>query len=152
MKKLATIRDNESTKCPFSLPIPFACRNVGECINKMAPLSILGDEADEDELEHLAKTNNRVMIMDSQGDRCPYAGKIFKDEIKKVECNYDSNAPGQSSTILNAAPFYSKVYDNIAYDGLFSYPQGYYADNNISRNTYFGIYSLSSNNDKNIKK
>lgn len=138
--KLAIIRD-EDTPCPFGLKIPFACRNAGDTIRKMAPIAVLGGEATEKEKKQLAKANRMVMMMDSPGHRCPYAGKIFKDK-KAVECNFDSNAPGETPPNLLGSPFYSKVYDNIALDGLYSYPLGWYGDNNISRNLYYGAYSL----------
>ena len=56
--------------------------------------------------------------------------------------------------MILGAPFYSKVYNNIGLDGIYSYPLGYYADNNISRNLYYGMYSLmgSDGSEDDIKK
>lgn len=150
--KLAVIRTSEESPCPFGLKIPYACRNVGGCIERMAPLDILGEDAEEGEIVELAKANQTLMLMDADGDRCPFAGKVFKDK-DAVECNYGSNAEGVNPDRgLTPSPFYSKVYENIAYDGAYSYPLGWFGENNISRNTYYGIYSLQGEErHKNVK-
>ena len=41
-----------------------------------------------------------------------------------------------------AAPFYSQIFSGLGLNGLYSYPIGYYADYNISRNLFYGIFSL----------
>jgi hypothetical protein len=145
--KLAVIRDNSDRKCPFGLSVPTACKTAGELINKMAPIAILGPDASEDEIEDLVDANNTLLQIEMPGERCFYAGKIFQDK-EAVECNWTSNAPGVSQeSALQASPFYSKVYNNVAYDGLYSYPLGWYADNNISRNLFYGIYSIHGSED-----
>lgn len=149
--KLAIIRSPDDTKCPFGLPIPYACKHVGEAVTRMAPLSVLGDEASPREIKQLSKANKTVMTMEAEGSRCPFAGKVFSDK-KAVECNFDSNAPGISQDGVTPSPFYSKVYDNIAYDGLYSYPMGWYGDSNISRNLYYGAYSLQGSSDVALQK
>jgi hypothetical protein len=139
---LAVIRDTDATPCPFGLKIPFACRNVGDSIYRMAPTDALGEDADDEEKSEIAKANNTLMMMEAVGERCSFAGKVFKDK-KAVECNFGSTAQGVNPDRgLTPSPFYSKVYDNIAYDGVYSYPLGWFGENNISRNTYYGIYSL----------
>lgn len=150
--KLAVIRDNKDQKCPFGLSIPFACSSAGEAITKMAPLDVLGEDADESDKEKLAQANQKLLMMQGSGGRCAYAGKIFK-EHNSVECNFGSNAPGvHNNDGLMGSPFYSKVYDNIAYDGLYSYPLGWYGDSNISRNLYYGAYSIQGSAETNIRK
>lgn len=149
--KLAIIRKNKNTPCPFGLKIPFACSNAGEITTKMAPVDILGDEAEEDEIKSLVAANRKLLMLEADGHRCPYADKIFKDQ-KAVECNFDSNAPGVSQQGLEPSKFYSKVYNNIGYDGLYSFPIGWYGDNNISRNLYYGAYSLQGSAKTIMKK
>lgn len=151
--KLAVIRSNDDEPCPFGLKVPFACRNAGELVTKMAPLAVLGDEASKEERKALTRANRMLLMSEGQGCRCVFAGKIFKEK-DSVECNQDSNAPGVSPEKgMTPSPFYSKVYDNIAYDGLYSYPMGWYGDNNISRNLYYGAYSLQgSENEAEIEK
>jgi len=146
--KLAVIRTNDGQRCPFGLKIPFACRNAGELVTRMAPLEILGEDADPSDKKALTRANRMLFMSESEGCRCVYAGKVFKEK-GAVECNQASNAPGISPEQgMTPSPFYSKVYDNIAYDGLYSYPMGWYGDSNISRNLYYGVYSLQGSEDK----
>jgi len=151
--KLAVLRDNESDKCPFGLKIPQACANAGNLITKMAPLKMLGDKATQSERHSVALTNARLLVWNNPEQRCEYAGKVFKDK-KIVECNWGSNAPGISQEHgLLGSPFYSKVYNTTTLDGLYSYPLGWYGDDNISRNLYYGVYSLQGSEDsKDIEK
>ena len=153
MCKLAKIRSNDSEGCPFGLKIPMGCKSAGEIITKMAPLSMLGDEVDEESKGKLIKANKHLFVLYADGDRCAYAGKLFKEK-EAVECNWGTNAPGVSQdSALLGSPYYSKVYNNVAYDGLFSYPQGWYGDENISRNLYYGAYSLQGSDQKaNLEK
>jgi hypothetical protein len=144
--KLAVIRKNESDPCPFGLPIPFACKHAGNMIEKLAPLDVM-DDATEEEGQRIADANVRMLgwlLMKSteQPCQCPYAAKIFKDK-EAVECNYYDTAPGQDQkAALMAAPFYSQIFSGLGLNGLFTYPIGYYADYNISRNLFYGIFSL----------
>jgi len=144
--KLAVIRSPGDTLCPFGLPIPYACKHAGKAVTRMAPIEVLGDEPSSNEVKQLIKANKTVMTMEADGTRCPYAGKVFSEK-KAVECNFGSNAEGISEEGLTGSPFYSKVYDNIAYDGLYSYPMGWYGDSNISRNLYYGAYSLQGSDE-----
>jgi hypothetical protein len=61
-----------------------------------------------------------------------------------VECNYEDSAPGkeQEGSTLAASPFYSSTFPGVGVSGLYSYPIGYYADYNISRNLFYGVFSL----------
>lgn len=150
--KLAIIRTEDTCKCPFGLPIIEGCQQAGELITKMAPLSILGEDASEEEKEAVRMANQKLFMWQNPGKRCNYAGKLFKDK-EAVECNWGSNAPGIMPGEILGSPFYSKVYNNVALDGIFSYPLGFYGDLNISRNLYYGIYSLlGSETEENIKK
>lgn len=150
--KLAIIRNEETHQCPFGLPILEGCENAGELINKMAPLSILGEDATPEEQQKIKEANHKLYMWQAPGKRCNYAGKIFEKQ-DAVECNWGSNAPGVVPGDLLGSPFYSKVYNNVALDGIFSYPLGFYADNNISRNLYYGLYSLlGSPSQEEIKK
>ena len=146
MRKLAMIRDTNDG-CPFGLPIPLGCKSAGDSVERMAPLSMLGKDKPEDnvlddETNEVKNANRMLLSIENPCQRCKYAGKVIKDK-DKVECNFDSNAPGiGNSPGLVGAPFYSIVYNNATYDGLYSYPVGYFGDENISRNIYYGLYSL----------
>jgi len=140
--KLAVLRDNSSDKCPFGIKIPHGCKNAGEVITKMAPLKMLGEKASKQEKHDIALANARLLIWENPEKRCAYAGKIFDDK-NVVECNWGGNAPGISQdSALIGSPSYSRMYGNTTMDGLYSYPLGWYGDENISRNLYYGVYSL----------
>jgi hypothetical protein len=148
-RKLAVIlKDKE---CPFGLSIPMACKSCGDTVQRMAPIDVLGDEAEKEEVVALINANRKLCMLEADGQRCPFAGKIM-EENDAVECNFDSATPGEGSYNLEPSKYYTRVYDQTSYDGLFSYPMGWYGDNNISRNTYYGIYSLQGNTENNIEK
>ena len=137
-RKLAILRTHDADpKCPFGLPVPMGCKCVGGLIDKMA----LVEEVEKEYQEDMAESNSRILAWEMPKEPCKYAGQIIDD--KGVECNYGAEDEGISSdkTFL-PFPFYTKVYNNVACDGLYTYPMGYYADGNISRNLYYGLYSL----------
>lgn len=155
--KLAVIRDNDSNPCPFGLPIPSACKTVGSSIEKMAPLEILGAEATEEEKEKLIESNKKaytwsIMTSTVEPGPCTYAGMIFPGK-EKVECNFDDVAPGVSQKhALVGSPFYSRHFQGIGLDGLYSVPTGWYQDFGLSRNLFYGIYSLQGFNNHEYMK
>ena len=145
--KLADIRkDTQENSCPFGLPIPFGCQYASKHVDRMAPLDIM-DKISEEEKQMISNANTKLLAWDllrssEKPAVCKYAGHIFEDK-DAVECNYNDSAPGEGpGQALVAAPFYSKIF-NTAVNGLYTYPLGYYSDYNISRNLFFGTYSLS---------
>lgn len=144
--KLAEIRKNDNEPCPFGLPIPFGCKCAGSNIEKMAPLDVMGKDTSEDEQKMIGTANTKLLAWNllrstERPTQCPYAGHILEDK-DAVECNYEDTAPGEGSAqALQAAPFYSKMFSGVI-NGLYTYPVGYYSDYNVSRNLYFGTYSL----------
>ena len=145
--KLAEIRKNEESPCPFGLPIPFGCQNAGGHVEQMAPFEVMGKEVSEDEKEMLAAANTKLLSWNllrssDKPSPCKYAGHILESN-NAVECNHDDSAPGQGpAQPLMPAPYYSKMFNGII-TGLTTYPAGYLSDYNVSRNMYFGTYSLS---------
>jgi hypothetical protein len=152
IRKLAVIRNNIDDVCPFGLRIPFACKAAGEVIKKMAPVDLLGEDASDDDIEQLVKANMELLVLEAAGKKCFYASDII-EKTSAVNCSFGTGFAGMSSQGLEPSRFYSKIYENIAYDGLYSVPMGYYADSNISQNTYYGSYSLQgSKDDSEIEK
>lgn len=147
--KIAEVRKNNEDPCPFGLPIPFGCKYAGKNVENMAPFNVMGKEASEDEKEMLAAANTKLLAWNllrssEKPEQCPYVGHILEHN-DAVECNHDDTAPGQGpAQALTAAPFYSKMFNGVI-TGLSTYPSGYLADYNVSRNMYFGSYSLSGN-------
>lgn len=150
--KLAVIRDNDNEPCPFGLSIPGACKSVGKFIQNMAPLDAMGPDSTSEERKQIAKANQRlmrIMVMASSEEpqSCVYAGKLFP-KMDKVECNYGDTAPGiKERGTLIGSPFYSQHFSGVGLDGLNSAPMGFYGDSNISRNSYYGLYSLQGSLD-----
>lgn len=151
--KLAVIRTNEEQSCPFGLPVPFGCKYAGGVINRMAPLSALGDDPKPSEKKKVSDANVKVLAYTLMGSseepsKCDYAAHIF-DKKEAVECNYEDTAPGEGQKgALLGAPFYDQIFAGVGLNGLFSYPIGYYADYNISRNLYYGIFSLQGSDER----
>lgn len=140
MIKLSMLRDNTNLPCPFGLSIPFACKNAGDLVDRMAPLKILGPDANEEEIEMLTKANQQLFDFQNKSEGCKYSNSIVG---KAVDCTFDTETAGaQSNDAPIGSPFYSKVYQNSSLDGLNVIPVGENRDQNMSRNLYYGIFSL----------
>ena len=136
--KLAIVRGNELRGCPFGLPIPQGCKHTGEAIYRMAPLSAA--ETDETK-EQITKANKLVYIHHKTGHKCPFADKILENH-DKVDCDFGDTGQGQKSAPYIGSPLYPQTFSGIGLDGLYGYPLGFYADNNESRNLFFGLFSF----------
>jgi len=152
MRKLAVVRNNEEAKCPFGLNIPSACKCAGKHVEDLAPLKL----AETDEEQEKIKNANRKFLAwylsnsTEEIQKCPYADVIV-DNADSVVCNYDDAAPGLGQSPLFTPPFYTQMMANNVM-GLQSYPITYYGDYNISRNMYYGIFSLQGSEEFEIKK
>ncbi len=141
IKKLAVIRNNEESPCPFGLSIPNMCQNAGQLVDKLVPLDTLGDDATKEELKELAAHNNLIME-DAPKQRCKYASEIITSH-KAVQCSYGEGVSNQPGGVpLAGSPFYSKVFEGPGLTGLMSFPQGVESDETTQRNLYYGITSL----------
>ena len=144
LDKKAVIRDTENKACPFGLPIPQACRNAGESITRMAAV----EEGDSG----LRKANRIVYAHHKTCKQCPYADKIL-DNFSKVDCDFGDVGEGLKSTPFAGSPLYPRTFHGYGFNGLYGYPLGFYADNNESRNLFFGLFSLLGKNSINgLKK
>lgn len=133
--KEAVIRGEDVRKCPFRLPIPEACENAGDSVERMAPI----DENEED--DSLGKANRLVYAYSKKCKQCPYADKIL-EKHKKVDCDFGDTASGRRVPSFKGSPLYPQTFQGIGLDGLYGYPLGFYADNNESRNLFFGLFSF----------
>ena len=144
--KLAEIRKNEDSPCPFGLPIPFGCKYAGSCVKRMAPIDIMGKDVDDEEKKMIGSANTKLLswsLLNSaeKPTPCIYAGHIM-EEKDVVECNFEDSAPGEGpGQALLGAPFYSKIFSG-GFTGLYTYPVGFYSDYNVSRNLFFGVNSI----------
>lgn len=130
--KTATIRGEGVRDCPFGLPVPEACVNVGNSIHRMAP---------SEDNEKIKKANRLVYAYHKDCKNCPYAHDIL-EEHKKVDCNFGDTAAGKKTPSFTGSPLYPQTFQGIGLDGLYGYPLGFYADNNESRNLFFGLFSF----------
>ena len=132
IEKDAFVRGDGVRACPFGLPIPDACTNVGDAIHRMAPL---------ENKQSIGKANILVYTYHKQCKNCPYAANILEGN-KKVNCNFQDTAAGKKTPAFVGSPLYPQTFSGIGLDGLYGYPLGFYADNNESRNLFFGLFSF----------
>lgn len=143
--KCSDIRSNSDNICPFGLSISHGCYIVGELIDKMGPLAILGPNPSLDEISEIINANNFLLRWNHPNKKCKYAAALFDKNHDIVECSWNTDTAGISDTgAIVGSPYYYKNFSGIGTDGLYSYPLGYYADNSIDRGLYYGMYSLES--------
>ena len=89
------------------------------------------------------KLFNRVVYErhKEEGFKCPYAKTILekKDGTGKVECNYGDTAQGVGNVAFDSSPLYVSNFSGHGMDGIYSYPLGFYADNNESKSILFFV-------------
>lgn len=136
--KLAIIRGEGVRNCPFGLPIIEACKHAGESIHRMAPLS---EKNSPEENSKITAANKLVYTYTKDGKTCPYADEILENH-NKVDCDFGDTGQGFNSVNFRGSPLYPQTFHGIGLDGLYGYPLGYYADNNESRNLFFGLFNL----------
>ena len=147
--KVASVRKDSDTGCPFGLPIPFGCKCAGKTIDNMAPFEIMGPNVSEDEKESISEANSRLLAWSllrtaEPPEQCPYVGKIIEDK-DAVQCNYNDTAPkAGAGQALTSAPFYPQVF-NSSMNGLYTFPIGFYSDYGVTRNLFMGSFSLMGN-------
>jgi hypothetical protein len=133
--KNAVIRGDDLRKCPFGLPVPSACKSAGDSVGRMAPI---GEGKNS---EKLAKANRIIYAYYKKCTECPYADRVLESH-DKVDCDFGDTGEGQKSTPFVGSPLFPHTFHGIGLDGLYGYPLGFYADNNESRNLFFGLFSL----------
>jgi hypothetical protein len=134
---LKVIRDNKDKICPFGFDVPVGCQNAGELVKNLSLATDL-DKAEE---------NKKYLLnyaSEEPGRKCFYADKILKKN-NKVLCTF----PEQESGIEmpTGSPLYYKPMSGTLMSGLMTFPLGYYNDNAIDRDYYYGYYSIESVSD-----
>ena len=143
MKKCAFIRsDKKGDQCPFGLPITKACMNAGESVTHMCPTDFVEDEGKK---ERVKKANKRIYIYHKTGGRCLYAADVM-EKFDSVNCNFGDTAAGMHGPAFTGSPLYAQSFGT-GIDGLYGFPMGMYSDNSQSRNLFFGLFSLVSEQD-----
>jgi hypothetical protein len=132
LKKTSIIRSKRVRPCPFGLPIPEACANAGKSVERMVPI--------EDDIA-TEKANRLIYVYYKDCENCPFADKIIETK-QSVDCDFGDTGQGQKSPSFQGSPLYPQTFSGIGLSGLYAHPLGYYADNNNSRNLFFGLFSL----------
>ena len=101
--RLAIIRENEESPCPFGLNIPDGCLKAGKMIEKM--VAIADQDLSEEDKNSIIQANMRVLMLSEEPKcKCKYANFVFKKEESgeegKVECDY-----GDAGAGLGAVPY-----------------------------------------------
>lgn len=133
--KEAVIRGEDVRKCPFRLPIPQACQNAGDSVERMAPID------EDEESDKLGKANRIVYAYSKRCKQCIYADKIL-EKHGKVDCDFGDTASGRRVPSFTGSPLYPHTFHGLGLDALYGHSLGYYADNNESRNLFFGLFSF----------
>jgi len=96
-KQSGVRKDNTKEKCPFGLPIPEGCKNVGTLVTDM----------EEDD----AVTNNQLFNSFKLDEQCPFAADILEDQ-KAVNCNHGTPLAGvDMPELYHGSPIYPKLFE-----------------------------------------
>ncbi len=120
--------------CPFGLPIPDACKCIGDNI---LSLKRINEKSSKEDKEY----NYQVFLNINEESMCPFADLIL-EKNNAVDCKFDKENYKKMSgnSFVSGSPIYPNIYigNSKSYQ---SYPVNYYSDDNI-RNIYYGIISL----------
>jgi hypothetical protein len=120
--------------CPFGLPIPEACKCIGDSIFTLKKISSKSTKEDK---EH----NYQVFLTLDSKESCPFADLVM-DSKGAVDCKYNPEEHKRMSgnSFVSGSPIYPNLYigNSKSYQ---EYPVGRYSDDN-SRNIFYGIISL----------
>jgi hypothetical protein len=124
----------KNKQCPFGLPIPDACKCIGNSIFSLKKINEDSTESDKEE-------NYEVFLSIDEKTECPFADLIM-EKRGAVDCKW---TPGEhkrlsGNSFVSGSPIYPNLYigNSKSYQ---SYPVNYYSDDNI-RSIYYGIISL----------
>lgn len=124
----------KNKQCPFGLPIPDACKCIGNSVFSLKRINEDSSESDKEE-------NYEVFLSLEEKSECPFADLIMAKR-GAVDCKW---TPGEhkrlsGNSFVSGSPIYPNMYigNSKSYQ---SYPVNYYSDDNI-RSIYYGIISL----------
>lgn len=97
----ATLRKDDrpdTPQCPFGLPIPRACKYVGDAINEMSPRAV----------EH--RHNRQIYNQKRTHSPCPFALQVMQKQ-KAVHCSFGTiNAELPAWEQFSSSPYYPKLW------------------------------------------
>jgi len=124
--KLAIIREQGETPCPFGLDIPDGCKTAGKCVVTMQ--SIDDPKITGDEREEIKESNKRILMVNSGKAKCKYANYLFTND--KVECGFGDHGDGAGAIGFKGTPSMT------GYTGLMSVPS---YDREVDWSSTFGL-------------
>lgn len=135
MFKLAVIRTDEDSPCPFGLDISQACHTAGESVDEMQPI-----DPDVDDNQSIINHNISLLEKNPEPNRCKYAAHLFKKKPHVVDCNFGEADAGISQQVsFEGSPYYSQIGEGVGMGGLYNYPVTYHTDGSEYRNMYYGM-------------
>lgn len=129
MKKLALIRNDQETPCPFGLRISSDCKTAGHSVEQMEPL------ADGNQL--ILSQNLLLLQQNPEKKQCHYAKHLFPGRPKEVDCDYGDTAAGlptpslqgdsaeQDYKQMGSGPLVERDIDGTEFHNLYYGIQGY---------------------------
>lgn len=149
LRKLAVIRDNDDTPCPFGLSISSACRIAGDSIDQMQVIK----DVDDPDTDIIRAQNQKILDNNPEPSKCKYTAHLFKKKPHVVDCNWGESDAGLSQDVaFNGSPYYTNVMDGTGIGGFYSYPPVYENDLAPNRNPYFGINQWASRQERRIRR
>lgn len=154
LRKLSVIRQQGHVECPFGLPVADACKNVGDAIDRMAPLEYV----DSEDRQKYADANKKVYLHHKTGERCPYADKIVEG-APIVNCDFGDGGEGMRDAPMRPSPYYPRVFNGLANNagggiaGLVAHPLNSYWENMEAQQLFSSMLTMfASDEDVEIKK
>lgn len=124
----------KNKSCPFGLPIPDACKCIGNSILSLKKI-------DENSSKEDKEDNYEVFLTLESKETCPFADLIFEKK-KAVDCKYnpEDHKKMSGNSFVSGSPIYPNLYigNSKSYQ---AYPVNLYSDDNI-RSIYYGIISM----------
>lgn len=140
MFKLAVIRDDDDSPCPFGLPINQACQIAGDMVDSMQPI-----DEDSDDNSLIIKRNIALLNKNPDPHKCKYAAHLFKKKPHVVDCDFGDTAAGLSQDgVFTGSPYYTQVFEGAGVGGLLNYPVTNQTDGSEYRNLYYGMTGWGS--------
>lgn len=135
MLKLAVIRDNNDSPCPFGLSINQACHIAGDAVDDMEAI-----DEDADDNSEIIERNIEILEKASEHSKCKYAAHLFKKKPHFVDCDFGDTAAGLSQDgAFTGSPYYTQVFEGVGMGGLLNYPVTNQTDGSEYRNLYYGM-------------
>jgi hypothetical protein len=139
LRKLAVIRDDEESPCPFGLSIVADCASAGDSVDEMEIIT------DPEEQESAISRNRKLFERNVEPKKCKYAAHLFKNKKHVVDCDFGDTAAGLSQEVsFVGSPYYSQPDGGSGMGRYINPPLMSLPDGMEGGNQYYGNYSWGS--------